>query len=94
MEPATADTVLPALKPGLLAPGPVSGDRVLDASAVERVDLAGLQLLLLAQRECAAAGHALVLKHPSAALSEVLALLGLDMFFTLESGTERPRWKP
>ncbi len=94
MEPATADTVLPAeltiyeaaaLKPGLLAPGPVSGDRVLDASAVERVDLAGLQLLLLAQRECAAAGHALVLKHPSAALSEVLALLGLDMFFTLES---------
>ncbi len=94
MEQATADQVLPAeltiyeaaaLKPGLLAPGPVRRDRVLDASAVERVDLAGLQLLLLAQRECVAAGHALLLKNPSAALSEVLALLGLDAFFTLES---------
>lgn len=94
MESTTADFVLPAeltiyeaaaLKPGLVAQVPVMRDRVLDASAVERVDLAGLQLLLLAQRECAAAGHALVLKRPSAALSEVLALLGLGGFFTLES---------
>lgn len=94
MQAATADLVLPAeltiyqaaaLKSSLLAPGTVLRDRVLDASGVERADLAGLQLLLLAQRECAAAGHALVLKHPSATLSELLALLGLGAFFTLVS---------
>lgn len=94
MEQAPADLVLPAeltiyqaadFKARLLAPGPVTRDRVFDASAVERVDLAGLQLLLLAQRECAAAGHVLVLKQPSDALSEPLALLGLGELFTLES---------
>lgn len=94
MEQAAVDLVLPAeltiyqaadFKVRLLAPGPVTRDRVFDASAVERADLAGLQLLLLAQRECAAAGRALVLSQPSAALSELLALLGLGECFTLES---------
>lgn len=94
MEHASADLVLPAeltiyqaadFKGRLLASEPVTRDRVFDASAVERTDLAGLQLLLLAQRECAAAGRALVLKQPSEALSEQLALLGLDAFFALES---------
>ncbi len=94
MEPATVDLVLPAeltiyqaaaFKNELVAPGPLLRDRVLDASAVERADLAGLQLLLLAQRQCAAAGRALVLRRPSATLSELLTLLGLTAFFTLES---------
>jgi len=94
MPPVSPDLALPAeltiyeaaaLKDQLMAHGPVTADRVLEAAGVERVDLAGLQLLLLAQRECAEAGHALVLRQPSQVLSEALALLGLGAFFTMTS---------
>ncbi|WP_422010582.1 STAS domain-containing protein [Roseateles sp.] len=50
----------------------------IDLSAVEEIDTAGLQLLLLAQREAQARGVALRLLSPSAAVRDALELLWLS----------------
>lgn len=49
----------------------------IDLSAVTELDTAGVQLLLLAQREARAHGSELSLTAPSEAVREVLTLLGL-----------------
>ncbi len=65
------------LKSQWLAAMPPGGDWTVDASAVESVDLAGIQVLLLMQREMGAAGRALKLHGISAELRSVITLLGL-----------------
>jgi len=50
----------------------------LDLSGVEEIDTAGVQLLLLAQREAHARGVELQLLSPSAAVREALELLWLS----------------
>lgn len=49
----------------------------LDLAAVEEIDTAGLQLLLLARREAHAAGRAWRIGARSAAVDDAIALLGL-----------------
>jgi len=49
----------------------------IDLSGVTEIDCSGVQLLLLARRNADAAGRALRLAVPSAAVAEVFALLNL-----------------
>jgi phospholipid transport system transporter-binding protein len=56
---------------------------VLDGRAVERIDTAALQLLVLFQRELAARGNALRWSGTSEALDEAAALLGLTQMVQL-----------
>lgn len=51
---------------------------VLDLSGVTEIDTAGVQLLLMARRVCAATSRKLVAKDPSAVVRETLTLCGLD----------------
>ena len=67
------------LKEMLFLPVPVTA---LDLSAVTELDTAGVQLLLLAQRAARAAGGDFRLTAPSAAVREVLQLLGLNQLCT------------
>ncbi len=53
----------------------------LDLAGVTEIDTAGVQLLLLAQRLAAAAGGAVRLRNPSAAVRSTFALLGLEPLF-------------
>jgi anti-anti-sigma factor len=66
------------LKDLLFPPPPAVAVTDLELSAVTEVDTAGVQLLLLAQRAARAAGRELRVTAPSAAVCEVLHLLGLD----------------
>jgi anti-sigma B factor antagonist len=66
------------LKDQLFPQAAVSPATALDLSAVTEIDTAGVQLLLLAQRAARAAGHELRIMAPSAAVLEVLNLMGLD----------------
>ncbi len=66
------------LKAELLAAAALGESPVLDLAEVSEIDTAGVQLLLLAQREAAARGAALTLTRPSAAVREVFALLELE----------------
>lgn len=50
----------------------------LDVSRVTEIDTCGIQVLLMLHRATAACGHSLVLLDPSPAVSEALALCGLD----------------
>lgn len=50
----------------------------LDLSGVTEFDTAGLQLLLMARRLCAASARKFVLKDPSATVRETIMLCGLD----------------
>lgn len=52
-------------------------DVVLDLSAVEDLDTAGLQLLLLAGREARSRGVALRCEHPSDVVLQTVQLVGL-----------------
>jgi anti-anti-sigma regulatory factor len=52
----------------------------LDAAAVERVDAAGVQVLLALRAELAACGRSLRLRAASPALESALALMGLARF--------------
>ena len=70
---AQRDVLLEALE---AAPG-----LEIDVSALEEVDTAGVQLLVLAQREARAAGKALRLAGQSAPLAEVLGRYGLASQF-------------
>lgn len=54
------------------------GDLVVDASAVESVGQAVLQLLLAARTEAEATGHRLVIKNPSPAFLARTEALGLN----------------
>lgn len=88
MSTASATFVLPedlsiyeaaTLRAGLLdwvRPGEV---QQLDGAAVERVDLAGVQVLLMLQEQCRRSGGALHLVEASAALRDALDLLGLRL---------------
>jgi anti-anti-sigma factor len=64
------------LKPVLLA-WPTEGAIEIDLAEVSEIDSAGVQLLLLVQREAAAVQRELRLLDPSPAVVEVLTLLGL-----------------
>lgn len=50
----------------------------IDLSAVSELDSAGVQLMLLLQREASANGKTMTWTHHSEAVSEVLTLLNLD----------------
>ncbi len=65
------------LKQSLLPLPPGDGPVEIDLAEVTELDSAGLQLLLLVQRDALAAERPLRLLHPSAAVAEVLALLDL-----------------
>jgi anti-anti-sigma factor len=71
------------LKDLLLPPpaGAAGEDLVLDLSGVSEIDSAGVQLLLVLQRDALATGRALRLAAPSAAVAEALTLLGLQQQF-------------
>lgn len=66
------------LKQVLLEPLEASPRLELDLSAVDDIDTAGLQLLLLARREARARGGELRIVAQSAAVDDMLALLQLD----------------
>ena len=67
-----------ALKPDLIAAVAGAGDSLaLDLSAVQEIDSAGVQLLLLAQQTARAQNVRLTLAEPSPAVRDTLALLGL-----------------
>lgn len=57
-------------------------DLVLDGSAVERVDLAGLQVLVLTQQVLVGNGHTMALMNASPPLHQALELLGLNWSHT------------
>lgn len=62
------------LKPKLLAEIAESDSPCADLSAVQEIDAAGLQLLLLARREAAAVGREFRILEPSECVREVLSL--------------------
>lgn len=66
------------LKPQLLADPP---PHEIELDGVTEIDTSGVQLLLLAQREARAAGRALHLLAPSAAVSAAIDLLHLRPSF-------------
>jgi anti-anti-sigma factor len=70
------------LKPQLLQALVPGAALELDLSEVSELDSAGVQLLLLAEREARAQGGTLRLAAASAPVGEVLALLGLQTHFT------------
>jgi len=60
----------------------------LDLSAVTEVDTAGLQLLILAQREAESMGTSLRLLDPSASVLDVLQLCNLTTRFDVSGALE------
>lgn len=69
------------LKAELLTKVHEAEDLQIDLSGVAEIDTAGVQLLMLAQRESQALSHALHLVAPSPAVLEVIALLDLTGYF-------------
>jgi len=63
------------------------GEIVLDAGALERVDTAALQLLLLFRRELEHHGGALAWRGTNEVLHEAAALLGLEQSLNLPTAT-------
>lgn len=68
-------------KPLLMEPLAAGVTLALELAEVDEFDSAGLQLLLLAQREARSLGGALELIDPSPAITELLELAGLTQFF-------------
>lgn len=68
-------------KPVLLAQLSPPGRLALDLSAVDEIDCAGLQLLVLAREEARRAGGELILAECSEVVCEALALSGLASYF-------------
>lgn len=68
-------------KARLLAPLAECRDVAIDLAGVCEIDSAGLQLLILAQREARAAGRSLRLADPSPAVAELIRLYGLGAWF-------------
>ncbi|WP_422058433.1 STAS domain-containing protein [Sphingomonas sp.] len=66
------------LKVRLVLAADVGGDLVVDASAVESVGQAVLQLLLAARTEAEATGHRLIIQNPSPAFLARIEALGLS----------------
>lgn len=68
---------------------------VLDFSAVERIDAAGLSALIALYREARQAGHSFAVTSPTPRVAEVLAVVGLDRVLLAEYGEEkRPGFLP
>ena len=67
------------LKPALLETVRTHDAPALDLAHVTEFDCAGLQLLLMAQREAARLGRRLALVAPSTAVREACTLLGVDL---------------
>ena len=63
-----------------------AGSLVLDGSAVERADSAGLQLLVSLQRSLAARGETLTYRGVSPALADAAKILGLTAACCLPDG--------
>lgn len=66
------------LKADILAAAAQGSAPALDLAEVSEIDTAGIQLLLLAQREALARGARLSLVAPSAAVREAFGLLELE----------------
>ncbi len=58
-----------------------SGNLELDLSEVSEIDSAGIQLLVLAKRECKAQHRSLTLRHSCPSVTNALELLDLTTFF-------------
>ncbi|MEH3024401.1 MAG: STAS domain-containing protein [Pseudomonas oryzihabitans] len=69
-------------KPLLMEPLAAGVTLALELAEVDEFDSAGLQLLLLAQREARALGGGLELIDPSPAITELLELAGLTQYFS------------
>jgi anti-anti-sigma regulatory factor len=63
------------------------GDIVVDAQALERIDTAALQLLVLFRRELEHHGGALAWRGTNEVLQEAAALLGLEQSLNLPTAT-------
>jgi len=61
-----------------LGGGQVQVPFVVDASSVDTIDAAGIQVLVALARECSARQGTLSILAPSPALEDALGLLGLD----------------
>ena len=57
----------------------------LDLHSVDDMDTAGMQLLVLAQRECERLGKSLVLQYPSESVMDVLLMYRMESAFVIES---------
>jgi len=60
----------------------------LELSGVTDIDMAGVQLLLLAKRELSARGYHLHLVGSSRAVADAFALCGLGTHFAIEAGVD------
>jgi anti-anti-sigma factor len=68
---------------------------LLDFSAVERIDAAGVSALIALYREARQAGHNFAVTRPTPRVAEILAVLGLDCVLLAEACDERrPRFMP
>lgn len=65
----------------------------IDLSEVTEIDSAGIQLLMLARKECARRGRALTLGNPSDAVAEAFRLLGLAAWFNDSAAPGGPEGK-
>lgn len=68
-----------ALKQTLVSKLESNSELTIDLSQISEIDSAGLQLLLLAQREAAKASKAVHFSQPNAAVSDVLSLYQYDL---------------
>ncbi len=66
----------------------LGGDLCIDLSAVEEIDTAGLQLLILAKRETDAGGGTLRFKDPSAPVIDLVTLAGLAPYLDIPLATQ------
>lgn len=65
----------------------------IDLSEVTEIDSAGIQLLMLARKECERRGRVLSLRARSDAVTETFRLLGLAACFDDASAPDRPEGK-
>jgi anti-sigma B factor antagonist len=56
---------------------------VLDLDGIEFIDSSGLRVLIETHRTRAAAGRSLVLRRPSAVVTQLFRIAGLDDYFTV-----------
>jgi anti-anti-sigma regulatory factor len=76
------------LRVRLVLAGDIDGEMVIDASEVESVGQAVLQLLVAARREAVAQGQAFILAEPSAAFVERVSACKLNAALGLNSPEE------
>lgn len=63
---------------------------LLNFSQVERIDAAGLAMLIALYREAGASGHSFAITNPATHVSEILTVVGLDRVLVALSKGELP----